>query len=71
MIKANANFSRLTQSYLFSTVARKIAAFNESHPDVEIIKMSIGDVTRPICPAAIEALHRAADEMATHQGFHD
>ncbi len=70
MIKANANFSRLTQSYLFSTVARKIAAFNESHPDVEIIKMSIGDVTRPICPAAIEALHRAADEMATHQGFH-
>lgn len=70
MIKANANFSRLTQSYLFSTVARKIAAFKETHPQVEIIKMSIGDVTRPICPAAIEALHKAADDMATAEGFH-
>lgn len=70
MIKANANFSRLTQSYLFSTVARKIAAFKETRPDVEIIKMSIGDVTRPICPAAIEALHKAADEMSTAEGFH-
>lgn len=70
MIKANANFSQLTPSYLFSTVARKISAFKDANPDVEIIKMSIGDVTRPICPAAIQAMHAAVDEMATAEGFH-
>lgn len=66
MLQVNANFQRLSPSYLFSTVARKIAASNNPHP----IKLSIGDVTRPICPAAIEALHRAVDEMATADGFH-
>lgn len=70
MIKANANFSQLTPSYLFSTVARKIAAFRDANPEVEIIKMSIGDVTRPICAAAVDALRSAANEMATPEGFH-
>lgn len=70
MIKVNANFCKLTPSYLFSDVARKIAAFSASHPEVEVIRMSIGDVTRPICPAAVEALHRAADEQGTPETFH-
>lgn len=70
MIKANANFSQLTPSYLFSTVARKIAAFKDANPNVEIIKMSIGDVTRPICRAAIDALHSATDDMANAETFH-
>ena len=70
MIKVNANFSQLTPSYLFSTVAHKIAAYKDANPGVEVIKMSIGDVTHPICPAAIAALHSAANEMATADGFH-
>lgn len=70
MIKVNANFCKLTPSYLFSDVARRIAAFTASHAGVEVIRMSIGDVTRPICPAAVEALHRAADEQGRAETFH-
>lgn len=70
MLRVNANFSQLTPSYLFSNVAHKIAAYKNANPGVEVIKMSIGDVTRPICPAAITALHAAADEIATAEGFH-
>ena len=70
MFKANANFSKLTPNYLFSEVARKIAAFQQSDPHAEVIRMSIGDVTRPICPAAIEAIHRAADDQANPATFH-
>lgn len=70
MIRVNSNFGRLTPSYLFSEVARKVADFQAANPDVEVIRMSIGDVTRPICQAAVEALHRAADEQASSQSFH-
>ena len=70
MIKTNANFSKLTPSYLFSEVARRIAAFSLGHKDVNVIRMSIGDVTRPICRAAVDALHRAADEQADAATFH-
>ena len=70
MVLINANFGRLTPSYLFSEVARKIAAFKAENPGIEVIKLSIGDVTRPICPAAVEALHKAADEISTPEGFH-
>lgn len=69
MIKANANFSKLTPSYLFSDVARKIAAFSAANPTVGVIRLSIGDVTRPLCPAAVSALHRAADEQAHGDTF--
>ena len=51
MIKINDNFCELPASYLFSDVAKRINAFKTEHPDVEIIKMGIGDVTQPICPA--------------------
>lgn len=70
MIKVNENFQLLTPNYLFSDVARKIAAFQQENPSARIIKMSIGDVTRPLCPAAVEALHRAADEQAHAETFH-
>ncbi len=70
MIRINSNFCRLTPSYLFSEVARKIADFQSANPDAEVIRMSIGDVTRPICPAAVEALHRAADHQGSSKTFH-
>ena len=70
MIKVNENFCKLSPSYLFSEVARRIATFRQQHPADQIIKMSIGDVTRPICPASIEAMHRAVDEMASAATFH-
>lgn len=70
MIKINSNFTKLTPSYLFSEVAYKIDDFKRANPGRQVIKMSIGDVTRPICPAAVEALHRAADDQADPSRFH-
>lgn len=70
MFRINDNFCKLPGSYLFSEVARRIAAFKEMHPDVEVIRMGIGDVTRPICPAAIEAMKRAVDDQSGRSTFH-
>ncbi len=70
MIKVNENFCRLAPNYLFSEVARKITTFQKSNPTAHVIKMSIGDVTRPLCPAAVEALHLAADEQGRPESFH-
>lgn len=70
MVGVNENFINLPQSYLFSEVARRISDFKYKNPEVEIIKMGIGDVTRPICKASIEAMHRAVDEMAQVATFH-
>lgn len=69
MIKVNENFCRLAPNYLFSEVARKIRTFQQDNPEAHVIKMSIGDVTRPLCPAAVEALHRAADDQASAETF--
>ncbi len=65
----NENFLELQESYLFSTVAKKVAKFAEEHPDKKIIKLGIGDVTRPIAKACIEAMHKAVDELGTEEGF--
>ncbi len=70
MTKINDNFLKLPGSYLFSTIAKKVAEFSEKNPDRKIIKMGIGDVTRPLAPAVIEAMHKAVDEMGTYEGFH-
>lgn len=70
MIKINDNFHRLPSTYLFTEVARRIAAYREAHPDADIIRMGIGDVTRPICPAAVEAMERAARDQADGATFH-
>ena len=65
----NENFLELQDSYLFSTIAKKVAKYTEENPDKKVIKLGIGDVTRPIPKACIEALHRAVDEMGTQTGF--
>ncbi len=70
MFKVNTNFQKLPGSYLFSTIAKKVAAYSEAHPDADIIRLGIGDVTRPIAPAMINALHSAVDEMADEATFH-
>ena len=65
----NQNFLELEDSYLFSTIAKKVSKFTEENPDKRIIKLGIGDVTRPIVPACLEAMHKAVDEIGTEKGF--
>ncbi|MCI9566594.1 MAG: LL-diaminopimelate aminotransferase [Lawsonibacter sp.] len=69
MVKVNENFLKLPGSYLFSEVARRIRVYSEAHPEAKIVKLSIGDVTRPLVPAVIQAMHDAVDEMGTVEGF--
>lgn len=69
MIHANEAYLKLPGSYLFSTIAKKVAAFTEKNPDKKIIRLGIGDVTQPLCPAVIEAIHKATDEMAKSETF--
>ena len=68
-MKINENFLKLKDSYLFSTVARKTAEYKSAHPEKEVIRLSIGDVTRPLVPAVISAMHGAVDEMASAATF--
>ena len=69
MYQINANYQKLPGSYLFSTIAKKVAAFTKANPDKKIIRLGIGDVTQPIAPAVIKALHQAVDEMADAATF--
>ena len=70
MFQINDNFQKLPGSYLFSTIAKKVAAYQEANPDKEIIRLGIGDVTQPLAPAIIDALHKAVDEMGNAATFH-
>ena len=63
MAKVNENYLKLSGSYLFSTIAKKIREYEAAHPGAEILRLGIGDVTQPIAPAVIEALHGAVEEM--------
>ena len=69
MIKINENYLKLQASYLFSEIAKRVNAHQKAHPDQEIIKLGIGDVTRALPGACIEAFHRAVDEMANDDTF--
>ena len=69
MALVNEHFLKLPGNYLFADIAKKVNAFKVTHPKADIISLGIGDVTQPLCPAVIEAMHRATDEMATRQGF--
>ena len=69
MIKINENFMNLQDSYLFSTIAKKVAEYTEKNPDKKVIKLGIGDVTRPIVPAVIRAMKKAVEEQGTQEGF--
>lgn len=65
----NPYYSRLPESYLFSTIAARIAQYRDTHPSARIIRLGIGDVTRPLVPAVVEAMHAATDEMAKKASF--
>ncbi len=70
MALVNEYFLRLTESYLFSDIAKKVNAFKLTHPKERVISLGIGDVTQPLCPAVIKAMHDAVDEMADSSTFH-
>ncbi|MBS6559874.1 MAG: LL-diaminopimelate aminotransferase [Clostridiales bacterium] len=70
MYQINDNYLKLPGSYLFSNIAKKVNAFQEANKEKEIIRLGIGDVTQPLVPAIIEALHKAVDEMGNPQTFH-
>ena len=70
MFKVNENYLKLPGSYLFSTIGKKVNAYSAANPDKKIIRLGIGDVTQPLAPAIIEALHSAVDEMGEAESFH-
>lgn len=70
MTRVNENYLKLPGSYLFSTIGKKRKAYAEAHPDSNIISLGIGDVTQPLAPAIITALHKAVDEMGNAETFH-
>jgi len=69
MALVNEHYLKLPGSYLFSDVAKRVNAFKAQHPQVRVISLGIGDVTQPLCPAVIEAMHKATDEMAVKASF--
>lgn len=69
MFQINEDYQKLPGSYLFSTIAKKVAAFTQANPDKNIIRLGIGDVTLPLAPAIIKALHAAVDEMGAAETF--
>lgn len=69
MVKVNDNYLKLPGSYLFSTVGRKQREFQAAHPEAKVIRLSIGDVTQPLAPVILDAMHRAVDEMGKAETF--
>ena len=70
MALINEHFLKLQNNYLFSDIAKKVNSFKVTHPKDKIIRMGIGDVTQPLAPAVIEAMHKAVEEMASKDTFH-
>ena len=69
-MKINQNYSQLQESYLFSNIAKKVASYTSQHPEAPVIRLGIGDVTLPLCQAAVTAMKKAVAEMGTREGFH-
>ena len=69
MITINEHYLKLQASYLFSDIAKRVAAFQKNHPEKDIIKLGIGDVTKGLTPASVGAFHKAVDEMAEDSTF--
>ena len=69
MLRINENYQKLPGSYLFAEIARRVKAFQGENPNADIIRLGIGDVTQPLCPAVITAMHKAVDEMADARTF--
>lgn len=70
MFQINENYLQLNESYLFSTIARRVENFSTSHPEADIIRLGIGDVTLPLPPSVLRAMHHAVDEMGVKETFH-
>ena len=70
MALINEHYLKLTKNYLFADIAKRVNAFKVSHRNAKVISLGIGDVTQPLCPAVIEAMHKAVEEMGTREGFH-
>lgn len=70
MYKINEDYLKLPGSYLFATIGKKTNAYKAQHPEKDLVRMGIGDVTQPLAPAIIEALHKAVDEMGNAETFH-
>ena len=68
-MKINKNYLNLKDDYLFATISQKVSDYVKNNPDNEIIRLGIGDVTKPLCGAVISALHEAVEEMSTEEGF--
>ena len=68
-MRINSNYENLEQSYLFSTIAKKVNEYISNNPDKKVIRLGIGDVTKPLCKAVISALHKAVDEMGVQETF--
>ena len=69
MATINRNYLKLPGSYLFSTIGRKVKEYGEQNPEADIIRLGIGDVTRPLAPSIIQALHSAVEEMSKEESF--
>jgi len=69
MARVNENYQKLQAGYLFPEIGRRVRAFQEANPEADLIKLGIGDVTLPLAPAVVEAMHAAVDEMGTEAGF--
>ena len=67
MALVNEHFLKLPNNYLFADIAKKVNAFKVTHAKADVISLGIGDVTQPLAPAVVEAMHKAADEMGTQQ----
>ena len=70
MMNINENYLKIQASYLFAEIAHRVKAFQDAHPDAKIIRLGIGDVTEPLAPAVIEAMHKAVDDEARRETFH-
>ena len=68
-MKLNTNFKNIKESYLFAEVANRAAAYSAANPDKKVLKLGIGDVTLPLAPAVISALHSAVDDMSKQETF--
>src|SRR4030095_355905 len=69
MARINEHYAKLPASYLFPEIGRRVRAYQAAHPDAKVIRLGVGDVTEPLAPAIVEAMHAAVDEMARRETF--
>ena len=69
MLISNQNYAKLKTSYLFYGIAQKVKAYREAHPGMTLYRLGIGDVSRPLCPAVIRALHEAVEDQGSAERF--